>query len=148
MCAPYRSPRPPGPPRRGRSRYVDTDLRVSDAERTEVADRLSKHYADGRLDQAEFNIRLDQAMGAKVGSDLAGLFADLPGTDATDVLVPTKSRRRPSVAPHQHRALILILLVAVVATVGEVWVRSNLSWLAVGLIVFLWLRASLHRRRR
>ena len=40
-------------------------MRVSDAERNEVAEQLSKHYADGRLDAAEFKERLDQAMSAK-----------------------------------------------------------------------------------
>ena len=43
-------------------------MRVSDAERNEVAEELSKHYADGRLDAAEFKERLDQAMGAKTSS--------------------------------------------------------------------------------
>ncbi len=36
------------------------DLRVSDAERADVADRLSKHYGDGRLDQSEFNERMER----------------------------------------------------------------------------------------
>ena len=53
-------------------------LRVSDAERNEVADKLSRHFADGRLDQAEFKERLDAAMSAKTQGDLAGLFDDLP----------------------------------------------------------------------
>jgi Domain of unknown function (DUF1707) len=54
-------------------------MRVSDADRAEVADRLAKHYSDGRLDQAEFDERLDQAMRAKTRADLSGLLADLPG---------------------------------------------------------------------
>ena len=53
-------------------------MRVSDAERAEVADRLSKHYGDGRLDQAEFNERLDQAMRAKTRQDLDGLSRPSP----------------------------------------------------------------------
>jgi len=43
-----------------------TSLRVSDAERNEVADRLSAHFADGRLDQAEFKERLDAAMAERL----------------------------------------------------------------------------------
>ena len=54
------------------------DIRASDAERTEVADRLSHHFADGRLDQPEFKARLDRAMGATTRGDLDGLFDDLP----------------------------------------------------------------------
>ena len=66
----------------GRRRSSYADLRVSDAERTEVADLLSQHYGDGRLDQAEFDQRLDQAMQARTYRDLSGLFADLPPTRA------------------------------------------------------------------
>lgn len=54
------------------------DLRASDAERSEVADRLSRHFAEGRLDQTEFKNRLDRAMGAVTRGDLDGLFHDLP----------------------------------------------------------------------
>ena len=52
----------------------DSTLRVSDAERNAVADKLSRHYADGRLDESEFKERLDAAMSAKTQGDLAGLF--------------------------------------------------------------------------
>jgi hypothetical protein len=35
-----------------RRRASYADLRISDAERAEIADLLSRHYGDGRLDQA------------------------------------------------------------------------------------------------
>lgn len=53
-------------------------IRVSDAERAEVADRLATHYSDGRLDKAEFDERVARAMSAKTRADLNGLFDDLP----------------------------------------------------------------------
>lgn len=53
-------------------------MRVSDAERAIIADRLALHFSDGRLDQAEFDDRLDRAMRAKTRSDLIGLLSDLP----------------------------------------------------------------------
>ena len=65
-----------------RRRAGHADLRISDAERAEVADLLATHYGDGRLDQAEFEQRLDQAMRARTYRDLGGLFADLPPTPA------------------------------------------------------------------
>jgi len=37
---------------------VDAHIRASDDERNGVADKLSRHFADGRLDQAEFQERL------------------------------------------------------------------------------------------
>ena len=56
----------------------DPSMRVSDAERAEVADQLARHYSDGRLDQAEFDERVSRAMAAKTFGDLQGLFDDLP----------------------------------------------------------------------
>ncbi|HET9896795.1 MAG TPA: DUF1707 domain-containing protein [Streptosporangiaceae bacterium] len=84
MSAPASPSWAPGPGGTGyrRFRYGGADYRASDAERAEVADRLSRHYQDGRLDQAEFNERLDRAMNAKTRADFQGLFADLP--DLTD----------------------------------------------------------------
>ncbi len=84
--------------RRASDRASDANpgLRVSDAERAEVADRLAKHYSDGRLDQAEFDKRLDQAMRAVTQSDLSGLFADLPSGGTPEAVA-----RRQNVRPHR-----------------------------------------------
>ena len=43
----------------------DHNIRVSDAERQAITDRLAVHYGDGRLDQAEFDERVGRAMNAK-----------------------------------------------------------------------------------
>jgi Domain of unknown function (DUF1707) len=58
--------------------YPDQHMRVSDADRSDVTDRLARHYGDGRLDQAEFDDRVDRAMTAKTVADFQGLFDDLP----------------------------------------------------------------------
>jgi DUF1707 SHOCT-like domain len=58
------------------------NLRVSDAERQEVADILKQHATDGRLDSAEFEARLDRTLRAKTRGDLAGLLDDLPDLNA------------------------------------------------------------------
>ena len=65
-----------------RIRYSDQHIRVSDAERNAVAELLGQHYADGRLDQAEFDERVGRTMAAKTRGDLAGLFDDLPETES------------------------------------------------------------------
>jgi hypothetical protein len=65
---------PPGP-----LAWSNPFLRVSDADRAQIADQLARHYSDGRLDQAEFDERLDRAMRATTVADLSGLLADLPG---------------------------------------------------------------------
>jgi Domain of unknown function (DUF1707) len=125
----------PGNPRRGgsapRSRS-GSNLRLSDADRAEVAERLSKHYADGRLDEAEFTERVDLAMSAKTESDLTGLFSDLPDTRRPEPPI----RRR-----HHYRGIIfLVVVVLLAAAIGQALVRSFVPWLLVGLFVFLWLR--------
>src|SRR5580700_2201344 len=102
-------PAPSSPPRtrtsslRRRLSYGQPDLRVSDAERSEVADRLAEHYGEGRLDEAEFNERVDQAMRAKTRSDLAGLFDDLPDGEASEVIPAGRPRRRSG-----HHPVLLV----------------------------------------
>ena len=111
---------------------TDATLRVSDAERNDVADKLSRHFADGRLDQAEFKERLDAAMSAKTQGDLAGLFDDLPPLAAIRLRHPRAATgssflghgglRRPDcrldalalaraadpMAPHRHGRVLLL----------------------------------------
>lgn len=103
---------------RRRLSYGQPDLRVSDAERSEVADRLAEHYGDGRLDEPEFNDRVDQAMRAKTRSDLAGLFDDLPDGEPADLTV------RPRRSHSHHPVLFAVLLIMIVVSAGNV-----LAWL-------------------
>lgn len=55
------------------------DLRVSDAERHAAAQRIGAAWAEGRLDDAEYDRRLTQAYAAVTYGDLEQLFVDLPG---------------------------------------------------------------------
>jgi hypothetical protein len=60
-------------------------LRASDADRDRVTELLRAAVADGRLDSAEFDERLDAALAARTISALAPLTADLtaaPGSGA------------------------------------------------------------------
>lgn len=91
------APRPAG--------WPGSELRVGDAERSAIADRLAHHFSEGRLDAAEFNERLDRAMQAKTMADLTGLLADLPETEpGVPPLQPAPSSRR-----HQRKVLKLAL---------------------------------------
>ena len=54
-------------------------LRVSDAERQDAAARIGAAWAEGRLDDAEYDRRLAQAFAAVTYADLDQLFTDLPG---------------------------------------------------------------------
>src|ERR1700722_12765421 len=101
-------------------------LRVSDADRSAVADLLARHYGDGRLDQAEFDERITRAMAAKTGGDFQGLFDDLPDlpdtlSDATSepVAPPPPPCRIPARRRRRRRGRVfpgLVVLVLVVAT--------------------------------
>lgn len=53
-------------------------LRVGDAERQEAVAALGEHFATGRLDQGEFDTRVQAAYGSRTRVDLRGLFTDLP----------------------------------------------------------------------
>jgi hypothetical protein len=118
---------------RRRLSYGQPDIRVSDAERSEVADRLAEHYGDGRLDESEFSDRVDQAMRAKTRSDLAGLFDDLPDTEAPGVVVRPRRRR----GRHPLLLVALIIMIAVAAGRTVAWFDFWRSALTVGLVVLV-----------
>jgi Domain of unknown function (DUF1707) len=124
----------------GRRSTSSSNLRASDAERNEVADRLARHFADGRLDQTEFKARLDRAMGATTRGDLEGLFDDLPPLP-TEVTPPARWHRR--VVPLV--AVVVLVAVAAGATVPSLQV-VRFPWVALAAVAaFVWLRTSRHR---
>lgn len=113
----------------------DQHMRVSDAERQAVADRLAEHFSSGRLDQAEFDDRVGRAMSAKTRADLNGLFDDLPetgapaATDRTDLT--GQPRRR-----HRHPILLAALIVFVaIAASHVVWPLLWIGFL-VAIVLF------------
>ena len=145
-----------GPGSRRHFRYGGSDLRASDAERTEVADRLSRHYQDGRLDQAEFNERLDRAMNAKTRADFSGLFADLPELPDAEQQNHPGQPAGPPIRIHRGRGpkpplvqLATIAAVVVVAVIAaHLVMHSVVIWILIAVLAFLWLRNEEHRRRR
>jgi hypothetical protein len=136
-----------------RASQANPDMRVSNAERTEVADRLSKHYGDGRLDEEEFNERLDRAMKAKTQADLHALFADLP--DLPDM---PGSAKEVKPMPQQRslfpRILAFVLVIIAASALWHVltppfWFAGGLyvPWLLIAVIAFLvWRSSAWHRR--
>jgi hypothetical protein len=135
-------------PRRNRSfgpllggTYYDQNMRVSDAERQAVADRLAEHYGEGRLDQAEFDERVGRAMSAKTRGDLEGLLDDLPEPGPAGAPgVPVRRRRRR----HHYRLLpiVLIAVVAIAAVHAVAWMAA--PWLWLGLVALIALFATGH----
>jgi hypothetical protein len=76
MTDPLPDPRPPDP--RSPQPLPADLLRVGDAERQQAVSALGEHYAAGRLDQDEYDTRVQAAYAARTRVDLQGLFGDLP----------------------------------------------------------------------
>ncbi len=74
-------------------------LRASDADRDRVIELLRAAVADGRLDPAEFDQRLDAALAARTIDALAPLTVDLiavPGSDRALTLPPAGTPAEPA----------------------------------------------------
>lgn len=133
--------------RRWRQPPTDPTLRIGDAERNEVAETLSQHYSAGRIDDAELRERLDRAMQAKTGADLAGLTTDLPP------LGPVAPQPFPP-RPRRHLTGLWIVLCVIFFMTAFAhgpfwwpwWMAVRIPWIVVGVVgVLLWRRS---RRRR
>jgi hypothetical protein len=110
----------------------DQHMRVSDAERQAVADRLAEHFSSGRLDQAEFDERVGRAMSAKTRADLNGLFDDLPETGAPAATDPSAGQLRR----RRHPVLLAALIVFVaIAAAHVVWPLLWIGFL-VAIVLF------------
>jgi Domain of unknown function (DUF1707) len=164
MSNPVSPPQPAATSRRPGG--PSADMRVGDAERAEIADRLARHFSDGRLDEAEFSERLDRAMRAKTVADLSGLLSDLPGEEAPPPqqggsrhqrkMRKVQLERERFALRHERRAnrraerqvrwrtlrwiplLIAVLVGAVI--VAHTLMHSITSWIVIGAIAFLWMR--------
>jgi hypothetical protein len=127
---------------------ADQHMRVSDAERQAVTDRLADHFSSGRLDQAEFDERVGRAMSAKTRADLNGLFDDLPETGLPETGAPAATdrlRRR-----RRHPVLLVGLVVLVAITAGHVvfpllWIGFLVAILLVATGTIGRSRSSQHR---
>ena len=56
------------------------ELRIGDADREAAVADLGEHFAQGRLTKEEYDERADAVWSARTRSDLAPVFADLPGS--------------------------------------------------------------------
>jgi hypothetical protein len=143
-----------------RMRYSDQHIRVSDTERNAVAELLGQHYADGRLDQPEFDDRISRTMAAKTRGDLSGLFDDLPETGPAGAgpagpggpggpVSYRGPRRRGGIV----RPLLLLLLVFICANFAwhaftSLFFIQPLVWAFVIVAVIMLVNRSAHRHDR
>jgi hypothetical protein len=119
-------------------------MRASDQDRNEAVLALSDHFAEGRLDQAEFDVRMRAATEATYLHDLDPLFADLPRRAASVARAETGRRsassRGPRAVRHGHMRipvapLVFALILAAVVTGHGVFLFFvfPLLWFAGGM---------------
>ncbi|WP_435057738.1 DUF1707 SHOCT-like domain-containing protein [Streptomyces sp. bgisy060] len=70
-----------------------SSLRIGHAEREEAVERLTTAYAEGRLDEPEFEARSGHALQARTKGELDPLLADLPVPEAVAAAEPPTSVR-------------------------------------------------------
>ena len=117
----------------------DADLRASDDERNAVADKLSRHYAEGRLDEAEFK---DAPRHGHVGHH--------PRRPQRAVPRPPALPSEPAPPPPRHRRVLpwvfLVAFLALAAGATMPWYPLyHVPWLLIAVVgFFLWRRAVGH----
>lgn len=116
-------------------------IRAADADRERVAERLRKSLAEGRLDMAEFQDRLERCYTARTLGELGDLVRDLPRQEAPAdrgllARLPPLRRSLRSLAP------ILIALIVVSAALGH-----HVFWLWIPLVLLIWRLGWWQRRR-
>ncbi|WP_046470656.1 DUF1707 SHOCT-like domain-containing protein [Allosalinactinospora lopnorensis] len=114
------------------------DLRVSDADRERVAKLLREHFAQGRLDDDEFNTRLESAYKARTRGELVPLFRDLPEMDLGSL--PAEAPRPPAAGNRMDPALVIPWLVwaGVNALCFTIWLIPYLTGAGTAYPWFLW----------
>jgi hypothetical protein len=107
--------------------------RFTEADRDKIAGRLRDAFADGRLDQPEFNSRLDQLYSVATYGELEPLVRDLPPvrTHAIPaVAANTKPAPRPGTFPERPKERHPVL--AASGGFGSVVALNVLIWTIIG----------------
>jgi Domain of unknown function (DUF1707) len=139
---------------------MNDHLRVSDADRERVAERLREHFAEGRLSADELDERIAATLSAKTFADLRHVTTDLPDPDQGPGPVrgpggaaPPWAGRRGFAGPRdfagrrgfavRHRRprllpLALLVLIAALVIPGAGW----LLFAFVKVVLVFWLVAS------
>lgn len=93
-------------------RVSPDDVRATNRQRQEVADRLIRASGDGSLDLAEFDLRVAAAWAATTRGELDELTADLPSEAVTRAAeLASRSRRRTDRGYRALRGASLLWLV-------------------------------------
>ncbi len=107
------------------------DMRISDAERDVVQERLRRAHGVGQLDLGEFDERVKAVWSARTRGDLQGVTADLPA-------LPSEPGRRP-VFSDTGGGITMRVLTTVWGSLAAVnFVVWALVALSTGMVVHPW----------
>jgi Domain of unknown function (DUF1707) len=112
----------------------DPNLRAADADRERIAERLRTSHAEGRLETAELQDRIERCYQAKTLGELSALVKDLPRPDDRNELRPAGwfPPWRWSLPPLLP---ILVALAVISAATGH---HHHLVWLWIPIVFLFW----------
>ena len=119
----------------------DPNLRAADADRERIAERLRTSHAEGRLDTAELQDRIEHCYQAKTLGELSVLVGDLPRHDDQN------GRRTVGwFSPWRWSLVPLLPILVALAVISAATGGHHFAWLWIP-IVFLCLRTRWWRHR-
>lgn len=134
------------------------ELRIADADRDAAVSALGEHFAAGRLTHEEFDERSEQAMAARMPSELTPLFADLPApwppvtgrrASASTSSAPTSSTHardsRSGAWSRRGRGLAVLPIPLIVLAVVAAVVVFRAPWLLFVAFGLLWCSGGVRR---
>ncbi|MFD3403404.1 DUF1707 domain-containing protein [Kribbella sp. NPDC058693] len=110
-------------------------VRIGDAERDQAVSLLSDHFVAGRLTQAEFEERSEQATRSRYNDELDPLFDDLPTSMDLQVAQrgPAGVRRRPGPPPPILMLMPFLMLGLVISSLALAapWLLWGVFWIVL-----------------
>ena len=91
-------------------------LKASDADREQIAERLRKATAEGRLLAEELEERLEATFTARTYGELDAVVSDLPG-----VTVRRRERPRSFALTPVHLVALMLAVAVIMATLFSAW---------------------------
>jgi hypothetical protein len=151
---------------------MNENIRISDADRERVVERLREHFAEGRLTSDELDERVTAALNAKTYGDLRPLMSDLPEPETVGAAAATSApwqtgpgdwqsspwfaggrpivayRRGPRILPLVFLAFIVAIALPGAGLVALVFFKLALLFFLVMCITGIFAGARFRRRAR
>jgi hypothetical protein len=108
-------------------------VRIGDAERDQAVSLLSDHFVAGRLTQAEFEERSEQATKARYSDEFEALFDDLPTSRELQPVPAGPLRRRPGPPPPFLMIAPFVMIGLVISSVALAapWLLWGVFWVVM-----------------